>query len=225
MGEPAGTDMTSATVLPPAVDPEPGWSQSLATGAPGIALLHIERARSGLGAWSAVQQWATAATRHRISAHHRASLFTGAPAVAFALHSAGQSAYQPGLEALDHDICRVTAQRLAAAHDRIDRCRLPELAEFDVISGLTGIGAYLHHRNTDQETLRAVLAYLVQLTQPLTFGRQRLPGWWTGNGPQDVPSPEWEGGHSNNGMAHGISVILGVNPLPAAQREMRSSDT
>jgi hypothetical protein len=137
MGFPAGTEMMCAAILPPAVDPEPGWSQSLAKGAPGIALLHIERARSGLGAWSAVQQWATAATRHRISAHHHASLFTGAPAVAFALHAAGQPAYQPALDTLDNDIRQITAQRLAAAHDRIDRCRLPELAEFDLISGLT----------------------------------------------------------------------------------------
>lgn len=42
-----------------------GWNESLATGAAGIALLHIERAQAGTGRWSTVQQWASAMTRGR----------------------------------------------------------------------------------------------------------------------------------------------------------------
>lgn len=82
-------------VLPPPVDPVPGWSQSLSDGAPGVALLHIELARCGLSDWATVQQWATAITRHEVSTHSNASLFRGAPAVAFALHCANRKPYAP----------------------------------------------------------------------------------------------------------------------------------
>jgi hypothetical protein len=57
-------------------------------------------------------------------------------------------------------------KRLAAAHERIDRRQLPALSKFDPISGLTGLGVYLLHRN-DDGLLRDVLAYLVRLTDVL----------------------------------------------------------
>jgi hypothetical protein len=195
---------------PPAQDPEPGWSQSLANGAPGIALLHIERARSGLGPWSAAQRWAAATTRRQVSAHPSMSLYRGAPAVAFALHAAEQAAYGPALSTFDARVRQIAEHRLAAAHDRIDRRCLPDLAEFDLISGMTGIGAYLLYRDQDDSTLRSVLTYLVRLTQPIPTACGELPGWWSANGPQDKPSLDWVGGHANLGMAHGIAGPLAL---------------
>lgn len=207
-------------VLPPTDDPEPGWSQSLATGAPGIALLHVELARCGLGEWSTVQHWASATMRHEVSTHPSASLFRGAPAVAFALHAADRKAYAPTLDLLDGQIRQIAEQRLATAHDRIDGQRLPALAEFDLISGLTGLGVYLLRRDRDHATLRGVLKYLVRLTDPLLSPDGLVPGWWTAHGPQDMPSPDWVGGHGNFGMAHGIA-----GPLALLSSAMRRGTT
>ncbi|MGH8916796.1 MAG: lanthionine synthetase C family protein [Actinomycetes bacterium] len=99
----------------------------------------------------------------------------------------------------------LTRQRLDRAHERIERGQLPELGEFDLINGLTGIGVYLlQAHNTG--LLRDVLSHLVRLVvEPVTVDDQKLPGWWTGNGPTDRPSTDWPGGHSNLGLAHGIS--------------------
>jgi hypothetical protein len=196
--------------LPPAADPVPGWSQSLANGAPGILLRHAELARSGLGDWDTVHRWARAATRHAVSAHPSAGLFRGAPAVAFALSCADRPAYAPVLTALDCRIRSLVAHRLADAHERIDRATMPALREFDLISGLTGLGTYLLHRWRDLDTLRDILTYLVRLTEPLPLDHGRVPGWWTGHGPADEPSPNWVGGHGNLGMAHGITGPLAL---------------
>ncbi|GAB3155450.1 lanthionine synthetase C family protein [Micromonospora sonneratiae] len=191
----------------------PDWNQCLATGAPGIALLHIHAARAGTGSWSTAQRWAAAMTGHSIDAHaDNSSLYLGAPAVAFVLHCAEQPAWAGTLDALDGHIATATQQRLARAHDRIDWQQLPTLGEFDLISGLTGIGAYLLHRRHD-DLLREVLVYLVRLTQPLVVGGGTLPGWWSHHGPADRPSPQWPGGHCNLGMAHGIAGPLSLLSL------------
>ena len=63
-----------------------GWHESLSAGAAGIALAHIEYARSGTGSWRTAQRWATAMVREPITALPEAcSMFRGTPAVAFVL--------------------------------------------------------------------------------------------------------------------------------------------
>lgn len=199
---------------PPRLDPVPGWSQSLFTGACGIALLHIERARAGTGTWTAAHEWIAATVRHPIVAHPDASgLHHGAPAVAYTLHTANQPAYADALGRLDQHIEEAIRSRLHRAHHRIDIGQLPTLAEYDLIRGLTGIGAYLLHRQHHSQLLRDVLAYLVHLTHPLSTAGHRLPGWWTLNAPNDRPSPHWPGGHANLGLAHGISGPLALLSL------------
>jgi len=47
----------------------PGWGESLFTGAAGIALLHIEYARTGAGDWDTAHQWGTAMIRNPVTAH------------------------------------------------------------------------------------------------------------------------------------------------------------
>lgn len=201
---------------PPEHEPTPGWGQSLGSGAAGIALLPIHRARAGTGRWSTVQRWAAAMTREPVNANPHASLYQGAPAVAYALHAAGQPAYAPALDALDTHITTITRHRLARAHQRIARGQLPALREFDLISGLTGLGVYLLHRHGGGSLLTSVLSYLVRLTEPLTMDGEEVPGWWTRNGPDDQPSPHWPHGHGNLGMAHGIAGPLAL--LSAAMR-------
>jgi lantibiotic biosynthesis protein len=194
----------------PDTEPEPGWRQSLGRGAPGILLRQITLAHTGRGSWAAVQRWAVAMTHHPITGSPQAGLYWGAPAVAYALHSAGQPAYAAALAALDTHIAALTERRLRQAHHRIDQGRLAELREFDLISGLTGVGVYLLHRHGDGPLLREVLAYLVRLTHPLRHDGELVPGWWTGNGPHDQPSARWPGGHGNLGIAHGIAGPLAL---------------
>jgi len=199
------------TCSPPPHDPVPGWGQSLATGAAGITLIHVQYARSGVGRWQTVQQWAAAMTRSPVAAHpDTAGLYQGAPAVAFAVHTAGQPAYAAALGALDDHVATLTRERLARAHGRIDRGHLPALREFDLIRGLTGIGAYLLHRHGGGDLLRNVLSYLVRLSEPQMVSGVALPGWWSDHGPSDRPSPRWPGGHGNLGMAHGIAGPLAL---------------
>jgi lantibiotic biosynthesis protein len=201
----------SVDATPPDTEPEPGWGQSLGRGAPGILLRQITLARTGRVPWAAVQRWAVAMTRHPVTGSPQAGLYRGAPAVAYALYCAGQPAYAAALTALDTHIATLIERRLRQAHDRIDQGRLPGLREFDLISGLTGIGVYLLlRRHGDGPLLREVLAYLVRLTHPLHHNGEMIPGWWTGNGPQDQPSPRWPGGHANLSIAHGIAGPLAL---------------
>ncbi|MGH3933417.1 MAG: lanthionine synthetase C family protein [Pseudonocardiaceae bacterium] len=196
---------------PPTHDPAPEWGQSLSIGAAGIALLHIEHARTGTGGWNTAHRWASAMTRSPVTAHPDTSgLYRGAPAVAFTLHTAQQPAYATALHTLDDHITTLTRHRLQRAHKRIGRGQLPALREFDLISGLTGIGAYLLHRHGEGGLMRDVLTYLVRLTEPLNADGETLPGWWCGDSPTDQPSHRWPGGHGNLGIAHGIAGPLAL---------------
>ncbi len=205
--------MTQTDLLaqPAEHDPSPDWSQSLSNGAAGVALLHIVHARAGVGDWGTAHQWVTAMTRNPVVADLGAcGLFRGAPAVAYVLRVAARPEYAAALRTLDGHITALTRQRLHRAHERIERGKLPELREFDLINGLTGIGVYLLQAN-DTDLLREVLAYLVRLAvEPVIIDGEQLPGWWTSHGPAGQPSPAWPGGHSNLGFAHGICGPLAL---------------
>ncbi len=154
-----------------------------------------------------------------VKADPDSSLFRGAPAVAFALQAADKPAYAKALVTLDGHIEHVTRERLRRAHERIDQGQLPALREFDLISGLTGLGVYQLRRHGGGELLREVLSYLVQLSEPVPHGGQTLPGWWTSNDTADHPSDFWSGGHGNLGLAHGITGPLALMSS-AARRDI-----
>ncbi|MDX3224724.1 lanthionine synthetase C family protein [Streptomyces sp. ME19-01-6] len=207
---------TAAHTLP-RTGSERWWSQCLATGAAGTALLHIVYARVGTGAWETAHRWAAAMTSHPIAAHPDVcGLFRGAPAVAFALHTADHPGYRAALNTLDASINDLTRERLDRAHARIDGGLLPRLREFDLIRGLTGLGTYLLHRHNGGQLLEDVLTYLIRLTEPITMNGEVLPGWWSMDTPSGTPSPSRPGGHGNLGLAHGISGPLAL--LAAATR-------
>lgn len=192
--------------------------QSLADGLPGIALLHIELAAADLRPWHRVHDWLTALTRTPVITGADSHLFHGAPALAHVLTCA--AAVRPGsyarvLDQLDIAITTDTRRRVNAAHVRIDHGELPALAEFDLIRGLTGIGAYLLRRDPGGNTIRSVLAYLVRLTEPVTYQGETLPGWWTLSGPSGRDDARFPGGHANNGIAHGIAGPLALLALAA----------
>ena len=171
--------------------------QSLADGAAGVALAHMEA-----GDWPA----ARAALRHAVaggvSTGGGASLYHGAPALEFVLAATSHPGLAQARTATAAGTATVTRRRLEAAHRRIDRREQPHYAEYDLIRGLTGLGVVLR-RTGERDLLRQVLEYLVRLTEP----HGDLPGWWCRNSPgHSQPAPA--GGHANHGMAHVVSAEL-----------------
>lgn len=190
-------------------------SQSLSRGSVGEALLLIERAHNGTGTWHDVHNLLRTVAAHGLLAGDDASLFFGAPAVAFALHTAagGTDRYAGALRTLDASVAAVTDRRLTMANARIDRGERPQAAEFDVLYGLTGLGAYWLRRDLLGPQFQGVLSYLVRLVQPLADDPAQLPGWWVNHGPTTTPSDHFRDGHANVGMAHGIAGPLALLSL------------
>jgi len=197
---------------------KPWWPQLLGHGVPGIALLHIELAAAGLRPWQRAHDWLACATRTQVTTGADSHLYYGAPAIAHALACAAHAqpgAYGRALDSLDQVIASDTRRRVDAAHRRIERGELPNLAEFDVIRGLSGVGSYLLHRDPNGKAVRAVLEYLVRLTEPVKSGGELLPGWWTAAGPSGRDDTQFPDGHGNAGMAHGIAGPLAALALAA----------
>ncbi|WP_019610917.1 lanthionine synthetase C family protein [Nocardiopsis sp. CNS-639] len=200
------------------------WPQSLAHGAAGVALLHIERARTGHGPWERVQRWLECAVAEDVDSSPSAHLYYGAPAVAFVLHRAATAhpGYEGELAWLDRAVERIVLSRLERAHARMDAGGLPLLSEFDTIRGLTGLGALLLARDPQGPLFRDVLAYLVRLAEPVTVHGRTFPGWWSPVGPGGKKNAAFPGGHANTGMAHGITGPLTL--LAAALRRGIEAD-
>jgi hypothetical protein len=190
---------------------QPWLAQSLARGAAGTALVHIERAYDGSGTWRTAHNWVKAATGADIHAADTAGLYNGAPAISFLLHAAGADGvqrYEQVLTRLDAHIINLTHRRVDAALDRIARRDPSSFAEYDLFTGLTGIGLLLLEYAPQSEALARVLDYLVRLTRSLKTNDGVLPGWWVAHAPDPLlPTP---GGHANVGLAHGVSGPLAL---------------
>jgi len=186
----------------------------LGAGLAGTALHKMVVARDQ-GDWTAAHAAAKAISSQPITAHPaHASLYRGAPAVAYVLHIGNHPAYTRALAQLDAEVVAIVADRLAAAHHRMDSKAPPCLREYDLISGLTGLGAYLLHRGHDN-VLERVLRYLVRLiTEPLTVHGHQVPGWWAATGLRDTSDTgQLAHGHANFGIAHGVSGPLALLAL------------
>ncbi|WP_330457460.1 lanthionine synthetase C family protein [Streptomyces sp. NBC_00820] len=191
--------------------------QSLTHGSLGVALLHVVRAHRGSGQWPAIQRQLSA-TGPLIDGA-AASLYYGAPAMSYVLHvaAAGTDRYAGALNTLDRIVAALTRRRLAAAHARVSAGRFASHAEYDVIGGLTGLGALLLRRQPSGPELTGVLDYLVRLTEPVTVASgANLPGWWSGR-ELAVGGVAPADGRAMAGMAHGIAGPLALLAL-AKQR-------
>lgn len=195
------------------------WPQSLAQGAAGVSLLHIERARTGEGSWDRAQAWLECAVAQGVDASPAAHLFYGAPALAYVLNRAQSVSpeFGPQLARLDAAVDRIIAERLGRARARLVSGQSPVLAEFDTIRGLTGLGALLLARDEHHPRLPELVSYLVALTEPLMVDNEDAPGWWARVGPDGKKDPRFPAGHANTGMAHGICGPLALLAL-ALQR-------
>ncbi|SEP02521.1 lanthionine synthetase C family protein [Actinacidiphila rubida] len=200
------TAATSTTDTPVSV------RQSLAHGPLGATLLRIERARRGTATWEEVHR--SLSDTGPLIDGPEASLYLGAPAMAFVLHAAadGTNRYAGALHSLDGIVAAHARRRLADAHARINAGRPPTFAEYDLFRGLTGIGALLLRRQPNGPETKAVLEYLVRLTEPRLVNGQHRPGWWVSHAPASNPAV-MPGGHANAGIAHGITGPLALLAL------------
>jgi hypothetical protein len=194
-----------------------GWRrQSLSKGAAGVAILHGARAQANHGSLHLAHAWLGRATEGGIAGGSGTGLWFGAPAVAFAMAAAAPGHYREASRALKPVIDGTTRQRLRAARDRLDAGARPATEEFDLVRGLTGLGAFHLYCDLDPGLLRQVLMYLVRLTEPVpacdAAGRA-APGWWSSTDPNLTTSTP--GGHGNFGMAHGITGPLALLALAA----------
>jgi lantibiotic biosynthesis protein len=177
----------------------PPGRQALSEGTLGIALLHIERGDLGTA-----EQLLAEAAAGGVSTGANASLFHGAPALEFVLRCAGRANAR-----LQDAVDDVIAARLHAARERRASARLPALAEYDLIRGLTGLGALLLTRTSPAPLISDVLLYLVSLAQP---SGSELPGWWSSDSPGHQ---QIAGGYGDNGVAHGVAGPLALLAIAA----------
>lgn len=165
--------------------------QSLSKGAAGVAVLHGLRAQHGRGSGKRVHAWLARATHEDLSAGPGSGLWFGAPAVAFALATATPGQYPRAMTSLDAAVTQLVHARLQAALVRMAAAVRPSLSEFDLVRGLTGLGAYLLHRDPHGDLIRCILTYLVALTEPLPTDDDAglsAPGWWTSDVPSGLPT-------------------------------------
>lgn len=178
-------------------------SQSLARGALADGLLLAVRSHDDPGAISALHD--LIGDLGPLVDGPDAGPFYGAPAVAYVLHAAAGGFDRARMQ-LDEIVDRITRERLHSAWQRIGDGRAASFAEYDLLRGLSGLGAFWLARGTRQDALDAVLEYLVALTMPTDVG----PGWRVWHRPDD---PQIAGLHVNNALAHGIAGPLAVLSL------------
>lgn len=184
--------------------------QSLAGGAVGIALLHIERAVSGHGDEATAHHWIRAAASEPVSIGRNSDPFHGAPALAFMLHTARPlGGYRRAFASLNDATITLTRQRLAAAHARIDRRDPLTMYEFDLVHGLTGLGLYHLHAHPGHPVSHDLVGYLTRITEPLG-DHTAQPPWWLLSGLGGTTHPDFPHGHGNIGVAHGISAVIAL---------------
>ncbi|MGC4851885.1 lanthionine synthetase C family protein [Micromonospora sp. DT4] len=209
-------DAVAQRLADPAISPalaggRSWWPHHLGHGAPGIVLLHAELAAAQVAGWERVHRWLTYAARTPITSGADSHLNYGAPALAVALATVAEhlpGAYRSTLEGLDATIAEDTLRRVAVITERLEPGRRPLLADFDVVRGVTGVGAHLLRRRPDSPAVTAVLSYLVRLTAPATHDGVEVSGWWTHVGPHGDVDDRYPGGHANVGVAHGIAGPL-----------------
>ncbi|MFI6576554.1 lanthionine synthetase C family protein [Nocardiopsis sp. NPDC050513] len=186
-------------------------STSLDQGRPGIALLFAELGRTDADFRSTAHAWLSD-TGRGVRVANEDGLYQGAAAMAFALNAAGPRDYRDALDLLDDIIVgRVRALVQEGRERRRSGVHGVRMRAYDLISGATGLGVHLLYRGSAPSDLRALLSYLVELTEPVRNRRgQLIPGWWTPDSPTPTRPTPYRQGHVNLGVAHGVSGPLAL---------------
>jgi lantibiotic biosynthesis protein len=189
-------------------------AQSLARGAAGIALLHVERALNGSGTWGEAHAAVTRIAAEPVDAGPGAALFHGAPALAFVLQAArsdGSPRYEDAARELNGHVYRVARRQVATVRGGWELEATVSFGQVDLFYGLAGIGALLLRIAPGSKTLACVLREVTRLARPRVVDGVEVPGWWVAHDPDPLlPTP---GGHANLGMAHGAAGFLALLSL------------
>jgi lantibiotic biosynthesis protein len=186
---------------------------ALAQGDAGIALTcaYLDTCFPGDG-WDRIGHgYLTTAAEAAERFHLSAGMFSGLAGLAFTAWSLSRGAtrYRRLLSTIDDTL-------LVRATERADGLAQPTMygisvGEFDVISGLAGLGAYLLLRNDRPDAVMALESTLQALVALARDNRSR-PRWWTpahllGDEETAVLYPH---GNLNCGLAHGIPGPLSL---------------
>lgn len=143
-------------------------------------------------------------------------LYSGLAGLAFAASylSRGNTRYRRLLATIDAALFRLLARATAATPVRHG----VDVATFDVISGLAGIGRYLLLR-ADETTHRAALEAVLRALVMLIGEDDGLPHWHTPSQflSDDSTRAAYPEGNLNCGLAHGIPGPLALLSLAAAR--------
>ncbi|GAA4720323.1 lanthionine synthetase C family protein [Promicromonospora umidemergens] len=201
-------------------------AQSLADGDLARMLLAVELAMTTTrGSWDEVTDALLAAKKRPLDRSARADLFYGAPALTFVLDTTGaqyRARWAHELAALDQILVELTAERFEAVNDRIEAGAPTHGSEFDLMTGLTGLGMVLLRRAVHQPArgtaldeavsgaLSGVLSYLVDRSKDRILSEVLLPGWWSASAPQPTTpvGDKQPNGYADFGMARGGAGIL-----------------
>jgi hypothetical protein len=213
----AATAPDNADYFPGMPRPRPPWSGlPLSEGHAAVSLLHSELSAVDVAYRRAAHAHVIAAARY-LSDVDGGSLFGGAPALAFAARVAQRHPhdYQSLLDRLDERVEDRLRALLAGEAERLRAGRAGvRMRDYDTIAGAAGLGRYLLLRQPrHRELLTSTLAYLVQLTRPVTAHGHRVPGWWADEAPGLGTGSRFVRGHFNLGLGHGISGPLALLAL------------
>ena len=186
---------------------------------PGVGAAAHRAGRRRLRPWQRVHDWLAYAVRSPITSGADSHLYYGAPAVAHALACAAAvrpGSYERALDSLDEAIAQDTrgqGRRRARPH------RPPTSSPNDMSSNSSAAwpasAPTCCAATRTARTVRAVLEYLVRLTQPIADNGDVVPGWWVPTSPTGRDDDQFPGGHANFGMAHGIAGPLALLALAA----------
>ncbi|MDN3054239.1 lanthionine synthetase C family protein [Streptomyces sp. SRF1] len=196
-----------------ATGPRAFTAAGLGMGASGAALLLSELSKGDPGLRTAVH--ALLAAEAGFTGAKGSGLITGLAGLGFAAKHAARSPrdYATVRGRVDAALRQRLKAVLDAEYGRMES-GVPgaDRGDFDVVSGVTGLGRYFLAEPSDPDAVHDVLRYLVALTEPVKAGAGQLPGWFSPPWPAavDPRRREWV---LDLGLAHGVAGPLALLSL------------
>jgi hypothetical protein len=190
---------------------------SLACGDAGLAILYgyFDRCFPGAG-WDKIAHQAILRATQTIAAGQPIGLFGGLSGLAYATWylSHGETRYLRARAAIEDTL---VPQAVAFAQTLATKSGMA-VEEFDVVSGISGVAAYLLGRTSDDRARQALESILGAMVAILSRD-EPAPKWHT---PADLISArqmigKFPDGNLNCGLAHGLPGMLSVLALASSQ--------
>ncbi|WP_242307533.1 lanthionine synthetase C family protein [Bacillus cereus group sp. BfR-BA-01331] len=142
------------------------------------------------------------------------SIFQGLAGIGLAVTalSKGFTRYQNFIEQINEIIIKQINLMLPLYYERLEANNL-KMSDYDVISGLTGVGRYLlFYKERERDSLEKILSFLIKMTQDKKINGHLAPGWYTSSENQflDHEKKLYPNGNFNLGLSHGITGPLAL---------------